>query len=168
VLPRKLKREEPQPQLKYWEARDEALCFGWIDSTVRAEDDRRIRRYFSPRRERSLWSRFNKNRVAELIEQNLMTSQGLEAIERAKSNGSYFALDSAEDLVIPPELAEALARDRKAGAAFDGLARGQKKRLLSRLVLLKTPEARARRVRLLVEDLGARARDSRRWAPVFS
>ncbi|MDR1494463.1 MAG: YdeI/OmpD-associated family protein [Rickettsiales bacterium] len=140
-------------RLRYAEARDEALCFGWIDSMVRRMDDLRIRHYFSPRRERSLWSKFNKNKIEELIEQNLMTEWGLETIKKAKSNGSYFTLDPVEDLYLPPDLAEALARDARAEAIFEKLARSRKKVLLYQLIILKTPEGRGRKIKLLLEDL---------------
>jgi uncharacterized protein YdeI (YjbR/CyaY-like superfamily) len=139
--------------LLYREARDEALCFGWIDSTVKGVDGERIRQYFSPRRPRSFWSAFNKNKIAELIDQNLMTAYGLEAIEKAKANGSYFLSDLVEDLVIPEELEREFSTREDARKAFDGLTVSRKKRILYGLVILKTEAARKRKIDLLMGSL---------------
>ncbi|MDR1425793.1 MAG: YdeI/OmpD-associated family protein [Rickettsiales bacterium] len=138
----------------YPEARDEALCFGWIDSTVRAIDDLRRKQYFSPRRPKSFWSKFNKNKIDELIEQGLMTPHGFETIERAKSNGSYFISDSIENLSIPEELERALADNPKARDAFGKLCASRKKRLLYGIITLITPLARERKINAILKDLG--------------
>ncbi|MDR2777774.1 MAG: YdeI/OmpD-associated family protein [Rickettsiales bacterium] len=153
IFPRRPTKVGHPRGLIYQQARDEALCFGWIDSTVRVIDDKRLRQYFSPRRPDSLWSRFNRNKIAELIEQNLMTAYGQEVIERAKSKGYYFLLDSVEDLLIPGELEEGFLANEKARDIFNGLSIGRKKRILYRIITLKTPTARRRNVDLLLENL---------------
>jgi uncharacterized protein YdeI (YjbR/CyaY-like superfamily) len=75
--------------LTYNEAVEEALCFGWIDSTVHALDEHRFRQLFTPRRPRSHWSQSNKHRVERLAAAGLMTPAGLAAIEVARANGSW-------------------------------------------------------------------------------
>ena len=67
------------PSISYNDAVDEALCFGWIDSTVKRHGpDRRVQR-FTPRRPGSKLSEMNKARVRRLYEAGKMTKVGLEA-----------------------------------------------------------------------------------------
>src|SRR6478672_9351967 len=91
--------------LDYEAAVEEALCFGWVDSTGGRVDDERSKLYFAPRKPRSVWAATNKARVQRLIADGRMTPAGLAAIERAKANGSWETLDSVERLEIPDDLA---------------------------------------------------------------
>jgi len=59
----------------YIDAVEEALCFGWIDSTVRIIDGKSMQR-FSPRRKNSHWTELNKERVRRLEKLGLMTDYG--------------------------------------------------------------------------------------------
>jgi uncharacterized membrane protein YdjX (TVP38/TMEM64 family) len=61
--------------LRYGDAVEEALCFGWIDSTVKAGEGVMWRR-FSPRRKRSPWTELNKERCRRLERLGLMTDAG--------------------------------------------------------------------------------------------
>ena len=80
----------------YEEAVEEALCFGWIDSTVNRLDERRSLQLFAPRKTRSTWSASNKERVARLQREELLAPAGIAAIEVAKENGSWSALEAVE------------------------------------------------------------------------
>ena len=71
-------------QLAYDEAVEEALCFGWVDSTAGTLDDERTLLWFAPRTPRSGWSNLNKERVARLMVAGLMAPAGLAKIEAAK------------------------------------------------------------------------------------
>jgi uncharacterized protein YdeI (YjbR/CyaY-like superfamily) len=72
-------KETGKPSLPYNDAVEEALCFGWIDSTRKTfTEDSRVQR-FSPRRRGAPWSEMNKERVRRLHEQGLMTEAGLAA-----------------------------------------------------------------------------------------
>ena len=96
--------------LDYEAAIEEALCFGWVDSTGGRVDDDRGKLYFAPRKPRSVWAATNKARVERLIAAGRMAPAGLAAIERAKANGSWEILDSVERLEVPEDLAAALER----------------------------------------------------------
>ena len=61
--------------LHYLDAVEEALCFGWIDSTIKAGEGVMWRR-FSPRRKRSPWTELNKERCRRLERLGLMTDAG--------------------------------------------------------------------------------------------
>lgn len=107
--------------LTYDDAIEEALCFGWIDSTARRLDDDRYTVLFTPRKRGGTWARTNKARVERLIAEGRMTPAGIAVIEAAKTDGSWTVLEDAENLVVPDDLAAALegagARER-----FDALS----------------------------------------------
>ena len=73
------------------EALQEALCFGWIDGRMQRIDDASYRKYFAPRRAKSVWSEKNKALARELERRGLMADAGKRAIEAAKRNGSWDA-----------------------------------------------------------------------------
>lgn len=75
--------------LRYAEALEEALAFGWIDGMMRSIDGDRIMQRYTPRRPASNWSESNKDRVAKLIREGRMAASGLAAVERAKAKGKW-------------------------------------------------------------------------------
>lgn len=132
--------------LGYEAAIEEALCFGWVDSTGGRYDDQRGRLYFAPRKPRSVWAASNKARVERLIADGRMMPAGLAAIERAKANGSWELLDSVERLEIPPDLAAALEAHPSAAANFAAFAPSARKMLLGWVAQAVRPETRAARI----------------------
>ena len=75
--------------LRYGEAVEIALCFGWIDSLARGHDDvSRIQR-FSPRKPKSAWSKSNVERVQRLVDEGRMREHGLRHVEAAKADGRW-------------------------------------------------------------------------------
>jgi len=74
--------------MRWEEAVQEALCYGWIDSTVKNIDDERRRQLFTPRKPKSVWSKLNKSHIEHLIKNGLMHESGMIKIERAKEDGS--------------------------------------------------------------------------------
>lgn len=76
-----------QPQegvIPYIEVVEEALCFGWIDSTLKRLPDGRLAQRLSPRRRGSHWTELNKQRCAELERRGLMTDAGRNELKKAK------------------------------------------------------------------------------------
>jgi len=82
------------------DALEEALCHGWIDGQMQSLDDYTYKKYFARRIPKSKWSDKNKKLAQTLTEKGLMTRQGLEAIERARKNGSW---DNAKRILIDDE-----------------------------------------------------------------
>ena len=139
--------------LDYETAIEEALCFGWVDSTGGTVDELRRRLYFAPRKPRSVWAASNKARVERLIREGRMRPAGLAAIERAKANGSWETLDGVERLEVPEDLAEALRTASGAAEAFGALSPSARKLHLASIALARRPETRSERVRRVVEAL---------------
>lgn len=144
--------------LDYEAAIEEALCFGWVDSTGGRVDDDRGKLYFAPRKPRSPWAATNKARVERLIAQGRMMPAGLAAIDRAKSNGSWEVLDSSERLEVPDDLGAALDARPPATANFAAFPPSARKMLLGWIALAVRPETRAARVTKVAE---AAARNER-------
>lgn len=69
--------------IPYIEVVEEALCFGWIDSTVKKMPDGRLAQRLSPRRKGSHWTELNKERCMSLEDRGLMTDAGRQALEQA-------------------------------------------------------------------------------------
>ena len=144
------KKATGRPLVHQSEAVDEALCFGWVDSKVNKLDEERAMLLFTPRNPKSTWSRINKEKVARLIEEGRMTPAGTRLIEAAKSNGSWTIYDEIEGLVIPPDLADALAGDEAAAGFFEYFPDSSKKNMLWWIKSAKKPSTRADRVEKLV------------------
>lgn len=79
------------PSVRYHEAIEHALCYGWIDSQARKRDADSCFLRFTPRRPRSNWSARNRERAARMIEQGLMTKPGQAMIDLAKARGTWQA-----------------------------------------------------------------------------
>lgn len=134
----------------YPDAVEEALCFGWIDSTVNTLDDDRALQLMTPRKAKGSWTRLNRQRVADMEAAGLMTDAGRRAVEVAKANGSWTLLDSVEDLIVPDDLAAALAA-AGARATWDGFPPSARKQMLWWVVSAVKPETRARRIATIAE-----------------
>ena len=140
------KKATGRPFIPYPETVDEALCFGWVDSRPNRLDEERAMRLFTPRKPKSPWSRLNKEKVARLSTQGLMAPAGMRMVATAQANGSWTVYDEIEDLVIPPDLAAALAEDRAAQWFFERFAESSKKAILWWIKAAKRPETRAARI----------------------
>ena len=117
------KKATAKPRFEYDKAVEEALCFGWIDSKPNKLDDERAMLWFAPRKPGTGWSRPNKERAERMIAAGLMMPAGLARVEAAKHDGSWSALDAAEALEIPPDLAAALAAHPPAAGYFEAFPR---------------------------------------------
>lgn len=137
------KKRTGMPTVSYEEAVEEALCFGWIDGRLRPIDDERSMQWFAPRRPKGTWARSNKERVARLEAAGLMTAAGLEAVERARANGSWNSLDEIDALIVPPDLAAALGARPGARERFDSASASVRRMALAWVTQPKRPETRA-------------------------
>lgn len=135
----------------YESAVEEALCFGWVDSTAGRVDDERGKLYFAPRKPNSGWAATNKARIERLIAGSRMAPAGLAAIERARENGSWTLLDSVERLEVPPDLAAELHAHPPAAVNFAAWPPSVRKQALASLVQARRPETRLARIRKVVD-----------------
>jgi len=139
------------PSITWSDAVDVALCFGWIDSKKVKIDEETSHQFFSKRKPKSTWSKINKAKIEQLIEQGLMTEAGFKSIETAKQNGSWTILDEVEELIIPADLDAEFADKPNAKDFFLGLSKSVRKMILAWLVFAKTPQTRQKRITEIVE-----------------
>ncbi|MGB3295930.1 MAG: YdeI/OmpD-associated family protein [Phormidesmis sp.] len=125
---------------------EEALCFGWIDSLPRRLDADRTMLLLSPRKRQSVWSKLNKTRVEKLIADGLMRPAGLEKVQQAQADGTWTFLDDVEALIVPDDLAAALADNATAAKYFEGFSDSAKKGILQWIKMAKQAPTRQQRI----------------------
>ena len=145
------KKKSNMPTISWSEAVDQALCFGWIDSTAKPIDEEKYKQFFTKRKPKSVWSKVNKQKVQRLIDHGLMTQAGYESIEIAKQNGSWTILDDVEELTIPEDLEKEFITKPGSKDFFLSLSKSVKKAILQWLVLAKLPETRQKRMSEIAE-----------------
>lgn len=140
--------------LRYDDALEVALCYGWIDGQVKGRDATTYWQRFTPRRARSMWSQRNVSIVERLTAEGRMRPSGLAEVERAKADGRWDAAYAGPATIqMPSDLEEALSANPEAQTAFDGLNGTNRYAVLHRVVTATRPETRARRIAKIVEML---------------
>jgi uncharacterized protein YdeI (YjbR/CyaY-like superfamily) len=145
--------------LRYLEALEEALCFGWIDGRIKAADHDRFKQRWTPRRLGSIWSRANKARVKQLTTEGRMCRAGLATVETAKKTGRWQkAYSNRRSSDVPPELIEALKADPSGWHGFTQLATSYRRIYAGWVADAKQAVTRQRRAAAVVR----RAREGRK------
>jgi uncharacterized protein YdeI (YjbR/CyaY-like superfamily) len=134
------------PSVSYDEAVEEALCFGWIDSTVRTLDQSRYVQRFTPRKARSRWSASNIERVARLSEAGKMTSAGL----------AVFALHASQlvppqPTTLPSDLERVFKSHPRAWRQFNAFPPGYRRTTIGWVGSAKKDDTRRKRLQQLIE-----------------
>jgi len=104
-------------RIPYNDAVEEALCYGWIDSTFKGINEEKFAQRFTPRRLGSSISEMNKERVRRLIKSKLMTSIGLKKI----------SFDRKEKFTIAADILEALKLNEQTWKNFQKFSIGYKR-----------------------------------------
>ena len=156
------KIETKIPSMRWEDAVKVALCFGWIDSTVKSLGQGKRRQYFCPRKPKSVWRALNKSYIKGLIDQNLMHESGLKSISIAKENGSWSALDDVEKGVIPADLEIAFDKNERAYNNYLNFAPSYRKSYLYWLNQAKRQSTRERRIEAIIRlsDANIKSRDN--------
>lgn len=148
------KKSTGKPSVDWPEARDAALCFGWIDGLRKSLGDEAYTIRFTPRRGGSIWSNVNVARYEALTAQGLMTPAGVRAYEGNKGRQGVYSYENALK-----ELSAAETRQFKAnkGAWADWQKRppSYRRAVLHWIASAKKPATRARRLATLIEDSAA-------------
>ena len=145
------KVDHPKPSMRWEEAVKVALCFGWIDSTVKSLGNGKRRQYFCKRKPKSVWSALNKKYSIELAAANLFHESGLKSIEIAKENGSWTALDAVEKGIIPEDLQRAFSKNESAYTNYKNFARSYRKSYLYWLNQAKREATRLKRIDEIID-----------------
>jgi uncharacterized protein YdeI (YjbR/CyaY-like superfamily) len=138
-----------EPNIPYEEAVQEALCYGWIDSIIQKIDDDQYARKFTPRTNTGKWSDLNKKRVARLIGEGRMTPAGLAKIDYPNPESAPSDVKAprpGQDVLVPPEMEEALRANAEAWDYWSHLAPSHRRRYLGWIMSAKREETRRKRV----------------------
>ena len=145
------------PSLSIGDALDGALCFGWIDGQRKGLDEVSFLQRYCPRRPRSTWSQVNVEKVDRLTAQGRMRPAGLAQVEAARTDGRWdAAYERQSTAAVPDDLAEALAADPAAAAAYDALGSSEQYAVFLPVLKATAPAARAREVTRAVAELRGR------------
>jgi uncharacterized protein YdeI (YjbR/CyaY-like superfamily) len=141
------KKDSGIDSVSYSEALDVAISYGWIDSQKASFTDKFWLQRFTPRRPRSKWSKVNREKATELIEQGKMKPTGLREVELAKQDGRWDeAYDSQRNAIVPDDFQQELDRNPRAQEFFATLNSTNRYVILYRIQDAKKPETRARRI----------------------
>jgi uncharacterized protein YdeI (YjbR/CyaY-like superfamily) len=144
------KKHTGKPRIPYDDAVEEALCYGWIDSTVQRMDEEKYVQKFTPRRRGSVWSRLNIKRARKMIQEKRMTHAGLIHFKNAGKKKPRSA-SVKQRYVIPADLKRALAKRKKALENFNNFAPSYKKMYVLWVLDAKRKETRKKRIKQVVE-----------------
>lgn len=145
------KKGSGKPSIDWPQARDQALCFGWIDGVRKSLGDDAYTIRFTPRRKGSIWSKVNVDRFNALKSDGQMTPAGERAYEENKHKSGLY---SYEKPLASLEAAETrLFRKNKAAWSYwEAQPPGYRKLVLNWITTAKKPETRAQRLATLIED----------------
>jgi len=146
------KKSLAKKSLNHFDAVEEALCFGWIDSKLKKIDEERFILKYSPRKSKSVWSKINKDNAEKMISLEKMTQAGFDKIEEAKKQGFW---DTAyTNLVkerLPSDLKKALLENKTAWNNFKHFANSYRNIYIGWVKNTKNGETRKKRISKVVE-----------------
>jgi uncharacterized protein YdeI (YjbR/CyaY-like superfamily) len=148
------KKGTKRPSIDWPEARDEALCFGWIDGIRKSLGAESYTIRFTPRRKGSIWSNVNVERYAALGKAGRMTPAGVRAYDENKGRQGVYAYENAQKELSPAETGQFRA-DKAAWADWEKRPAGYRRNVLHWIASAKKPETRARRLATLIADSAA-------------
>lgn len=154
------KKGSGKPRVPYDNAVEEALCFGWIDSTVKRIDEEKYAQRYTPRKPDSGWSELNMRRMEQLIKDGRMTEAGL---AKFKDPAAHRSTTRDMDYVTPPGFLEALEKDPKALAYFNKLPPSQTKLYFRWINGAKREETKQKRIAESIELLTQGRKLSDKW-----
>lgn len=141
--------------IRYPEAVDEALCYGWIDGIGYSITDEIYANRFTPRTRRSTWSAANVRRVGELVAEGRMRPAGLAAFEARvpERTGIYSYENRPADL--PPQMRARLAENVPAERWWQAQTPGYRRAATWWVVSARQEATRERRLATLIADSAA-------------
>lgn len=140
-----LKKHTGQRSIRYQEALEEALCFGWIDGVRQRMDEDRFAQRFTPRRQPSHWSEANKRLVARLSKEGRMAPAGLSVVDFPLLDPDVSS-PIRKELPSPDWLEAVLRNDPMAWANFQDLPPSHQRRYIGWISDAKREETRRRRI----------------------
>ena len=148
------KKGSGKPSIDWPQARDQALCFGWIDGVRKSLGEEAYTIRFTPRRPKSVWSKVNLDRFAALKAAGQMTPAGERALKESTGPKGIYSYEKPLASLKPAE-EQQIRRNQAAWAFWEGQPPGYRKQVLNWITTAKRPDTRAKRLATLIEDCAA-------------
>ena len=145
------KKSSGRPSIDWPQARDQALCFGWIDGVRRSLGEEAYTIRFTPRRKGSIWSKVNVARYEALTAEGQMTPAGVRAYEENKGKSGLYSYEKPLASLTAEE-EQLFRRTKPAWSHWESQPPGYRKLVLNWITTAKRPETRAKRLLTLIED----------------
>lgn len=147
------KEHTGKPSLTHLEAMHEAICYGWIDTTINRIDDEKYLINFSRRTDKSRWSNNTLKYAKLMIKEGKMSSEGL---KRYKEGLKKPVIDHGlgKNPAIPEDLKQAFEKSKKAKKGFDKLALSYRRTYIIWVERAKRKETRDKRISIVVKRVG--------------
>jgi uncharacterized protein YdeI (YjbR/CyaY-like superfamily) len=147
-----LKKHVKENCVSYEEAVEEALCFGWIDGTLKRIDDREHAIRFTPRRRRSVWSESNLERMERLIKEGKVEDPGLEIYKaRDPEKVAPSVKFRGKEVPVPKYIEAIFKEEMEIWEKFSSMAPSHRNQYIGWIDTAKKEETRLRRARKAVE-----------------
>jgi uncharacterized protein YdeI (YjbR/CyaY-like superfamily) len=144
------KKSSGKASIDWPQARDQALCFGWIDGIRKSLGDDAYTIRFTPRRKGSIWSKVNVARYEALSAAGQMTPAGVRAYEENKHKSGLYSYENEQKELTADEV-KLLRRNKAAWADWEKRPPGYRKVVLHWITSAKREETRAKRLATLIE-----------------
>lgn len=145
------KKHTGKPAPSHRELIEEAICFGWIDTTLRRLDENTYLRNFTKRSKNSRWSDNTLRYAKELIKSGKMTEQGMHFYKLGLAKPTHdHGIPKNPDM--PSGLMIALAKNKKARQNFDFFSPSVKKAYYRWILRAKLAPTRKKRVAQIVKS----------------
>lgn len=154
------KKHTGKSRIPYDDAVEEAICFGWIDSTVKRIDEEKYCQRYTPRNFKSVWSDLNVMRVKKMLDAGQFTPAGLEKIPsevmKAAKSGNIETFGKEGQIIPkvlepPKELLEALAANKIAQKNWNNFTQSRRKQIIWWIDDAKRADTRERRIAKAVQ-----------------
>lgn len=139
------------PSPSHRELMEEAICFGWIDTTAKRLDENQFIRYFSIRNKNSKWSDNTLGYAKQLIKEKKMTPIGMKFYKEGLSKPT---LDHgiSKNPRIPDEISKTLKRNKHALKNWESFPPSYKKFIYRWFLSAKMDETKVKRIKKILES----------------
>jgi uncharacterized protein YdeI (YjbR/CyaY-like superfamily) len=143
------KKGTGKPSIDWPQARDQALCFGWIDGVRRSLGDEAYTIRFTPRRKGSIWSKINVDRYEALMASGQMNPAGVRAYEENKRKSGLYAYETEQKELTAAE-EKMFRRNKAAWSDWENRPPSYRRSALHWITSAKRDETRAKRLAELI------------------
>jgi uncharacterized protein YdeI (YjbR/CyaY-like superfamily) len=141
----KYKKHTKKPSLSHHESMEEAICFGWIDTTIKRLDEARYQNTFVKRNKNSRWSNATLGYAKDLIKKGMMSPFGLKIFKEGLKK-PVIDHNLPRNPKIPKDLKQALETNKRAKQNFNNMAPSYKRFYIYRVKTAKREETRKKRI----------------------